>query len=1103
MATLAFLAASASAGDQDIFFERQVRPLLARHCFACHGSQKQAGGLRLDSAAAVKRGGQRGPVVVPGKPRASLLLSAIERRGALKMPPARPLSKAAQAILTRWVSEGAHWPARNGATSAPDDKEQQLWSLKPVQDPSLPRPHDAAWCRAPVDCFIRSRLEAVGLAPTRQLSRSALLRRVSFDLNGLPPTLDELKQFTHTADPDAFGRVVDRLLASPSYGERWGRHWLDVVRYCDSRDARHTGQAYDVNEAWRYRDWVVNAFNRDLAYDEFVRQQIAGDILPISDSQEDAARGLVATGMLVIGEWGSGDADAKKMYTDIVDDQIHVVTQAFLGVSLSCARCHDHKFDPFTTRDYYAMAGIFFSTQIATPRTDAPLMRVPLLTAGERERRARLQADVAEIDRKLKELEETRRNELRKYIAAQTSRYLQTVWELEEQRLRSLDQQVTTEVIANKARQQELDPIVLAAWDRSLGERIDQGNVLPIGQPETPLAGVFCWKTEAVQPLFLVNTNAYEVRVPGRMAPRSVAVHPTPTRGVAVAWRSPIDGEVELRGMVRDVHDGGNGIEWALERSRGVDVATLQSGAIGRGGVAAIGEDLTPLAVRVGDRIRLVINAKANNHVCDLTRLDLEIKEIVGARRVWRLGPDVVDDPGMGNPHADGHGHPAVWQFLHMARRTTVQRPAFRALEPWFAAVAKLNAQQVRDAAAAIQAKLLKRAADDGATKALSAWLVSPDGLLGNTDRVALSTAGEKQRNRLRSMRDMIVKQLAPAEFALAAREGGVPGTEHEGFQDARVHVRGDYTRLGERVPRGFPQILTGVQRPPINEGSGRAELAKWISRDTHPLTPRVIANRIWMHHLGAALVRTPGDFGSQGLPPTHPRLLDWLANDLRTSGWSLKQLHRQIVMSATYQQGSGVASNANDRNARQVDPDNRWWARVESRRLEVEAIRDGLLAVAGVLDRRMGGPSAPRYPGGYSRTERKTAVFSSRRRALYLMTIRGESNDGPFVLDAADPNRIVHQRTISTTAPQALLLLNDPFIRSVAKALSERIRSSGDGILDTRVRQLYYLLYGRSPRGEEVAAARSFLGTAGTDVERWDEYCHALLCTSELIYRN
>ncbi|MCH2401076.1 MAG: DUF1549 domain-containing protein, partial [Pirellulales bacterium] len=367
-----------------------------------------------------------------------------------------------------------------------DERNQQLWSLKPVQDPALPHLEDESWCTAPVDYFIRSRLDSIGLVPTRRLAPAALLRRVSLDLGGLPPTLDELARFTRDAAPDAYGRVVDRLLASPSYGERWARHWLDVVRYCDSRDARHTGQAYDVNEAWRYRDWVVNAFNRDLSYDEFVRQQIAGDILPVSDSQEDAARGLIATGMLVIGEWGSGDADAKKMYTDIVDDQIHVVTQAFLGVSLSCARCHDHKFDPFTTRDYYAMAGIFFSTQIATPRTDAPLMRVPLLTSRERQRRARLQADVAEIDRKLKELAEMRRKVLRNYIAAHTSRYLQAAWELEEQRLRRTGQQVTAEIIADKARQRELDPIVLAAWERFLGERIDQGDILPVGQPGNP-----------------------------------------------------------------------------------------------------------------------------------------------------------------------------------------------------------------------------------------------------------------------------------------------------------------------------------------------------------------------------------------------------------------------------------------------------------------------------------------------------------------------------------------------------------------------------------------------------------------------------------------
>ncbi|MEE3373144.1 MAG: PSD1 and planctomycete cytochrome C domain-containing protein [Planctomycetota bacterium] len=1107
LAGLTLFAAAARGGENELFFERRVRPLLARHCYSCHGEQKQEGGLRLDSAAALAKGGDRGQVVVPGEPAKSLLISAVDRRGALKMPPARSLSKAERATLTRWISRGARWTASEFGKVPLREREgvrpSRLWSLKPVRNPSLPDVGDRSWCKTPVDRFIRSRLAAKGLTPTRRLSPAPLLRRLTLDLSGLPPTLGELNHFTQDGSPDAYARVVDRLLASPAYGERWGRHWLDVVRYCDSRDARHTGQPYDVNEAWRYRDWVVEAFNRDLPYDAFVRQQIAGDCLPMSGSQEDAARGLIATGMLVIGEWGSGDADAKKMYTDIVDDQIHVVTQAFLGVSLSCARCHDHKFDPFTTRDYYAMAGIFFSTQVATPRTDAPLMRVPLLTAVDRGVRERFEAEVAGVDRQLAELEENRRAMLRERIVGHTSRYLQAAWELEEKRLREFGQSLSSDAFATWARAKDLDPVVLTAWDRALGERVDQGTLLSVRQPDSPVANVFCWKTASVQPLFLVNSNSSEVRVPGRMAPRSVAVHPTPNQGVAVAWRSPIQGKIRLRTQIQDVHDGGNGVEWTLEKSRGIDVTTLQSGSIARGGKAIWGDGAPPIDVQVGDRLRVIVSAKGNDHICDLTRINWEIEELAQPRRTWRLARDVVDNPGQGNPHSDRHGNPAVWQFLHMARRATTQRPAFRALEPWFAAVSTLAATRVAAAANSIQERLLKPAPEDDAIRALATWLVTPGGLLGKGDQVALTAAGIAQRDVLRSKRAALQKRLAPVSMALAAREGGVPNTPHAGFQDARVHVRGDYSRLGDQVPRGVPEIIAGPDRPVIRQGSGRAELAHWITRKSHPLTSRVIVNRLWLHHFGAALVRTPGDFGNQGTPPTHPLLLDWLANRLVMTGWSIKSLHRQLVMSATYQQGAGTLAGKLDRKARQVDPDNLWWGRVASRRLEVEAIRDSLLAAAGVLDRRMGGPSAPRYPGGYSRTERKTAVFSSQRRALYLMSIRGESSDGPFVLDAADPNRVVHRRNISTTAPQALLLLNDPFIRKLAEALSRRIRGSADKNPNARVRKLYYLLYGRAPRQQEFAAARTFLAATGAGPERWVDYCHALMCTSELIYRN
>ena len=1105
--TAVVLPRSTAIGD-DAHFERSVRPLLVQRCYKCHGPTKQAGGLRLDSGPAVLRGGDRGAAVVPGEPESSLLMAAVRRQGELKMPPDRELSVREKAILQRWVGGGAAWPAKVSPPPGEDANlraEEPLWSFQPVRNPQLPTVETDLWCRDPVDRFLLKRMQTAGLSPALPLAAGFLLRRVTFDLTGLPPTPDEITAFKAATAPDAYARVVDRLLAAPTYGERWGRHWLDVVRYCDSRDARHTGQPYDVNEAWRYRDWVVDAFNRDLPYDAFVRQQIAGDCLPMSGSQEDAASGLIATGMLVIGEWGSGDADAKKMYTDIVDDQIHVVTQAFLGVSLSCARCHDHKFDPFTARDYYAMAGIFFSTQIATPRTDAPLMRVPLLTQGDRELRKGLQAKLVELETQLSQLEDSRRAQLRAKLVPHTSRYLQAAWELERDRLQTFDTTRISQAVEEISRAFDLDPVIVRAWDRALGQRVGQGELLNVAVVDAPEKGVFCWKTDAVQPLFLANSTPRDVYVPGHMIPHSVAVHPTPSRGVAVAWRSTFQGSIHVSGRVSDAHQGGNGIEWSLEKSHGVDVTHLATGSFGRGEKTEFGSALDPVTIHPGDRIRLVIFPKAGNHVCDLTRLELELKEAGGAGRTWNLAKDVVGNPAQGNPHNDSYGNPAVWQFLHMVRRLGQlgeTKPEIDALQPWFTAATTGDTTTVVAACDHLQGQLLRGPKSNEKIVALRDWLVSSDGLLGKGDQVALSVGDAAQRDELMRQRDALRERLLPVDVALAAHEGGVSNTVHEGFQDARIHIRGDYTRLGAQIARGVPASLAGQNTFPVDAGSGRVELAEWIANKSHPLTARVMVNRIWLHHFGAALVRTPGDFGRQGEMPTHPLLLDWLANYLVTSSWSIKSIHRRLLSSAAYQQSGGERDRRSDREGLRLDPENRWWSRVESQRLEVEAIRDAILAVAGELDRRIGGPSAARYPGGYSRTERKTAVFSSRRRALYVMTIRGESSDGPFVLDAADPNRVVHQRSVSTTAPQALLMMNDPFVRSVAEILSLRILRSADR-QEERVEHLYQLLYGRAPSMRELAASQRFLGQPSGDRQRWDDYCHALLCTNELIYRN
>ncbi len=406
--------AADSAGDE--LFERQIRPLLADKCQKCHGDNKSKGGLKLNSRAALLQGGELGPAVVPGNPDQSLLIKAVRYHDDLHMPPNGKLADKQIAALEQWVKLGAPWPGASAtATDAGHhfvitDKQRQFWSFRPVQAARPPIIQHAHWPSSPIDRFIVSALEAKGLTAAPPADKRTLLRRVTFDLIGLPPTPDEIEAFLKDDSPGAFATVVDRLLASPQYGERWGRHWLDVARYADARDLIQLPKESDFREAWRYRDWVVDSFNRDLPYADFVRSQVAGDLIPSPRPGGFNAEGLVATGLLAIADFVPGDVDKNQMIADYVNDQVDVVSRAFLGLSVACARCHDHKFDPISTEDYYALAGIFFSTRIIPGPVagNTPLVKVPLLSPSElAHQKEQVVADSrrrAELERSLTEM---------------------------------------------------------------------------------------------------------------------------------------------------------------------------------------------------------------------------------------------------------------------------------------------------------------------------------------------------------------------------------------------------------------------------------------------------------------------------------------------------------------------------------------------------------------------------------------------------------------------------------------------------------------------------------------------------------------------------
>jgi hypothetical protein len=1083
------------------FFERDVRPLLVERCFKCHGDLgKPKGGLRLTTRGSVVSGGDSGPAAVPGKPEESLLIQAIRYQDEPKMPPKEKLSEGEIQILTRWVEAGLPWPDakpdRVSSKSVPyrfTDDQRRFWSFQPIRDFEPPAVRNAAWPKTPIDRFILASLEAKGLKPAPAADKRTLIRRATFDLTGLPPSPEEIDAFVTDDSSQAFARVVERLLASPRYGERWGRHWLDVVRYADSRDARGVGSADDITEAWRYRDWVVNALNRDLPYDQFIIDQVAGDLIPAESADQVNAEGMVATGLLTIGEWGTGDADKEKMLTDIVDDQIDVVGRAFMGLTIACARCHDHKFDPIPQADYYGLAGIFFSTHIlpepGAKTAGSPMLRTPIASKRTVESANRYKERVAELDGRLKRESASAYSEFARSQLVDTGKYLIAAWDYEHP-----SKSEDPPSLRDFAESRDLHPGVLRRWHRELGYG-EAGRLLAqTAENVGGTKGVFAWRRDPGGPSLTVNTTDKDLAIlTFRLPARTVSVHPGPASAVAVSWTSPVTGQVRVSGRVADGDPvAGDGVSWAVTLRQHQASVPLAEGDITNGSAQQLAqghgaEKLNSIEVNEGDTVQLAIGPK-EQYTCDTTTIELRIAQQSGP--TWDLTQDLLPNPLAGNPHADRFGHGSVWRFSEVDDQTLLlagtENPGSVAAS-WQTAVRSGDRIKVAKAAAAIGV-LVQEAKAEGPDGRLVSGLLSSKGPFYPE---SIDELAPVLRDRLGKIRDELAllrsKPPPPLPLALVAQEGGVPKSAHEGIHDARIHTRGSYQRLGEQVPRHFPRIIAGDEPPSIERGSGRLELAQWLARANHPLTARVMVNRIWQYHFGEGIVRTPSDYGKLGERPSHPELLDYLAREFIASGWSIKAMHRAIMLSSVYQQASTVCPDA-----LRLDPDNRLMGRMNRRRLESEAIRDSLLAAAGSLDLTMGGPSI--------------RDFSVPRRTIYIMTIRSDRSSFGPMFDAADSTAIVDHRTISTVAPQALFLLNNRFAVSAARSLARRVQQSSKSSDEGGIRWLYALLYGRDAMDDELQIGQETLrlATLGEENRRdlaWDAYCQVLVCANEFLF--
>jgi mono/diheme cytochrome c family protein len=944
---LVFLTAPIAAADdptpEDVrFFEARVRPLLAERCFKCHGPEKQKGDLRLDSAGAVRKGGGSGkPLVVAGKPDESLLLRAVRHAdGVEEMPPGGKLKDAEIADLAAWVKRGAPFPAAAKATGTDPARH---WAFQPVARPAVPKTRTPA--ANPIDAFILTKLGAAGLTPAPPADRRTLIRRATFDLTGLPPTPEEVDAFVKDTSPAAYEKLIERLLASPAYGERWGRHWLDLVHYADTAGENSD---HPLPHAWRYRNWVIDAFNRDMPYDEFLRDQLAGDIVAARGPPEKYASRVVATGFLALARRFGHDID-KDMYLTH-EDAIDTIGKAFLGLTLGCARCHDHKYDPVSSKDYYALYGILDSTRFAFPGCEPaqqPRDLVPLLPPSEWDRVVKPHREkLADVDARLKE---------------------------------SRDEQ--------------------AKLARALKAKAAQGTVLAKGE----------------------------------------------------------------------IPDGG---EQAFEKLP------------------------AEIEVKAGQLLLLSVSP-LKNHGADSTLVDWEIAEIGGRERRWNLASDVLDHFLASNPHADGHGNKQVWWFLD-ARDGLVPLPeGVRDLS----GKPGLNVWRNGDTPSAfvtagkepvsVWTKLPARAvfvhpAPNG--NVAVGWFSPIDGKVRVTGRVkdahpggpdgvgwavehfaadlapdllAVSAAADKQRALERERAALVAS--APAQpVAYAVREG----TPH----DVKMHLRGDPEKPGPVVPRRWLELLGG-QPLPAGAGSGRLELAGWIASKDNPLTARVMVNRIWLHHFGRGLVKTPNDFGTRGTPPTHPELLDWLAAEFVRSGWSVKAIHRLVMLSATYRQAStprpegAAADAANDL----------YW-RFDRRRLSGEEIRDTLLATSGQLDRTPGvsHPFPPESAWNYTQHVPFSTFYDSDRRSVYLVTLRNRRHPFLGLFDGADPNSTTPQRQQTTVPTQALYFLNDPFFHAQAAKVAARALARSDDA--ARLDELFRLALQRSPTAKDREVATGFL---------------------------
>jgi len=1113
------------------YFEKTIRPLLARRCFSCHSksAKKLKAGLRLDTRKRALAGGDTGPALVPGDPDKSLLVQAIRYNGDYKMPPAGKLPPEEIRTLAEWIRGGAAWSDAADESVDPaahfdlPARRKAHWAWQPVKvvEPGvLPEGTPdklVSWAQTPVDQYVLEKLLARKLTPAADAERATWLRRVTYDLTGMPPTGAEVDAFVGDRTEKAHETVADRLLASTRFGEHWARHWLDLVRFAESRG--HESD-YVAPNAWEYRDYVIRSLNADVAYDLFLVEHVAGDLLPRPrrNPLTGANESVVGTGFWHMGDWCHSPVDVRQDEADRHDNMIDVFSKTFLALTVGCARCHDHKFDAISQKDYYALSGFLKSSsfrlvryetidhnrevagRLAELRRDARRRLYAAVTGGLKAGLADLPAyllsarDVIAAGKPEDGAARVAAANARKLGVERLGRVITHLVAAEKTpedplhawaRLCRLPGKPSVEAVAAV-----LDPLRKNWANRqaAAGRALDGVRMLV---DFTRLEGRrwrqdgSSFRTGPVEPGDLV-TSDNPARPIGRIFTHGGAAWDRAFSGLAIAGGSENENG-KLSGWMRagrtirtPTFELKTGRLWFLVAGPGHAFASVNSHRLLHG----------PLHGQT------VMNWDAGNNRPRWVRQDLS--KFAGHKahvefssrddKPLQLFLVVESDKPPGDPFA-GDAVAALSGRLDAKQAGTLETTAAAIAGMFKTAVAWSRNSTPNDAVA--QAVVLE-------------WLVGHAPLLVADPEAAGKTVATVAGVVLAEEKRLAGTVKKTSRLAMAMWDGSAV--------NQKLFVRGNPDRRGQEVPRRMLEALGGQPIKVTDPGSGRLSLAVELVRGRNPLVARVMVNRVWHHLFGRGLVPTVDNFGIQGQPPSHPELLDWLADRFRHERWSIKTMVRRLVLSRTYRMSSRPTPVAIA-----ADPANVWLHSMRIRRLQGEAIRDAMLSVSGRLDRSYLGKSVPVFlsPHMIGRGRPKSGPMDGNgRRTIYIGVRRNFLSSMMLAFDTPQPFSTVGRRTKSNVPAQALILMNDPFVVAQAGLWAKRLLAREK--LDTggRIESMYRQAFGRRPTQEERAAASGFLVEQGrrygltdqqgpSDARPWSDLCHVMFNAKEFIFIN